>query len=69
VVQRPQSGIHFRRQDAFTKALRAWTPDRLAKVMAMLAEASLDARKQSDLAETIAQRALMQIARGAARKE
>src|SRR4029077_6851746 len=69
VVQRPQSGIHFRRQDAFTKALRAWTPDRLAPAWAMRAEASLDARKQSDLAETIAQRALMNIARGAARKE
>src|SRR5205823_990182 len=69
VVARPQSGIHFRRQDAFTKALRGWTPERLAKAMSMLAEASLDARRQSDLAETIAQRALMQIARSAARRE
>ena len=67
VVERPQSGIHFRRQDAFSKALRAWTVERFAKVMAMLAEASLDARKQSDLGDTIAQRALMQIARGAGR--
>lgn len=64
LVQRPQSGIHFRRQDAFTKALRAWTPERLAKVLTMLGEASLDARRQSDLATAIAQRALMQIARG-----
>jgi len=68
VVERPQSGIHFRRQDAFTRALRAWTPDRLARAMSTLAQASLDARKQSDLAETIAQRALMQIARSAASK-
>jgi hypothetical protein len=37
--------------------------------MAMLAEASLDARKQSELAETIAQRALSLIARSAARRE
>jgi DNA polymerase-3 subunit delta len=69
IVQRPQSGIHFRRQDAFNKALRAWTPERLARAMAMLAEASLDARKQSELAETIAQRALSLIARSAARRE
>ena len=58
IVRRPQSGIHFRRQDAFTKALRAWTPERLARVMSMLAQTSLDARKESDLGETIAHRAL-----------
>src|SRR3989440_7153148 len=52
LVQRPQSGIHFRRQDAFTKALRAWTPERLAQVMAMLAEASLAAHRQAHLADT-----------------
>ena len=69
VVERPQSGIHFRRQDAFSKALRAWTPERLGRVISSLAEASLDARKQSDLGDTIAQRALMQIARGAGRRE
>jgi DNA polymerase-3 subunit delta len=67
IVHRPQSGIHFRRQDAFTKALRAWTSERLAKAMAMLAEASLDARQQSGLAETIAHRAVMTVARGVGR--
>jgi hypothetical protein len=36
--------------------------------MAMLAQASLDARKESDLGETIAHRALMLIARGAGRR-
>jgi DNA polymerase III subunit delta len=69
VIARPQSGIHFRRQDAFTKALRAWTPERLARAMSMLAQTSLDARKESDLGETIAHRALMLIARGAGRRE
>ncbi len=69
LVQRPQSGIHFRRQEAFAKALRAWTPERLTKVIAMLGKASLDARRQFDLAATIAQRALMQIARGASARE
>ena len=68
IVRRPQSGIHFRRQDAFIKALRAWTPERLARVMSMLAQTSLDARKESDLGETIAHRALLLIARGAGRR-
>jgi len=57
--------IHFRRKATSEKALRAWTSERLAKVMAMLAEASLDARRQSDLSDTIAHRAVMTIARGA----
>jgi len=69
IVARPQSGIHFRRQDAVTKALRAWTPERLTRAMAMLAQASLDARKESGLGDTIARRALMLIARGAGRRE
>jgi DNA polymerase-3 subunit delta len=69
LVERPQSGIHFRRKDAFTKALRAWTPERLAGAMAMLARASLDARKESDLGETIAHRALMLVSRGAGRRD
>ena len=50
--------IHFRRKPLVEAALKAWTAERLARVMAMLAEASLDARMQSDLAETIARRAL-----------
>jgi DNA polymerase-3 subunit delta len=69
VVARPQSGIHFRRKQAIEIALKTWTSERLARAMTMLAEASLDARKESDLGDTIAQRALMQIARAAARRE
>ena len=66
-VVESQPGIHFRRKPLIEAALKAWTSERLAKAMSMLAEASLDARKQSDLGETIAHRALMQITRGAAR--
>jgi len=69
IVGRPQSGIHFRRQDAFTNALRAWSPERLARMLSMLAQASLDARKESAIGETIAHRALMLIARAAGRRE
>lgn len=68
IVERPQSGIHFRRKDAFAKALRAWSPERLTKVMAALGQASFGARLQSDLSGTIAHRALMTIARGAAQR-
>jgi DNA polymerase-3 subunit delta len=70
IVRRPQSGIHFRRHDTFTRALHAWTPERLQRVLAMLAQTSLDARKakRPELAETIAHRALMLIARGAGRR-
>ena len=45
IVRRPPCKIHFRRQDAFTNALRAWTPERLARVMSMLAQTSLAARR------------------------
>ena len=66
-VERAQPPVHFRRKQSYEKALRAWTAERLAKVMSMLGEASLDARLQSDLGETIARRALTTIARGAGR--
>ena len=65
---RVQPPIHFRRKPLVEAALKSWTSERLVKAMAMLAEASLDARLQSDLAETIAQRALTTIARSAAQR-
>jgi DNA polymerase-3 subunit delta len=69
-VEQMQPPIHFRRKTLIEAALKAWTSERLARAMSMLAQASLDARKQSDLGETIAHRALMLIARGAgARRE
>ena len=40
-----QPPIHFRRKPLVETALKAWTSERLAKAMAMLAEASLDARR------------------------
>ncbi len=63
-VEQAQPQIHFRRKPLVESALKTWTTDRLARAMTMLAEASLDARVQSALAETIAHRALMLIARG-----
>ena len=69
MTERVQPPIHFRRKTLIETALRHWTTDRLAKAMAMLAEASLDARRYADLAETIAQRAMTVIARSAARRD
>jgi DNA polymerase-3 subunit delta len=67
-VEQVQPVIHFRRKPVVEKALKIWTSERLAKAMAMLAQTSLEARVHSGLSETIAQRALMLIARGAAQR-
>jgi DNA polymerase-3 subunit delta len=68
VVERAQPPIHFRRKPMIEAALKGWTSERLAKAMSMLAETSLDARRRPSLAETIAQRAMMLIARSAAQR-
>jgi len=69
VIEGVQPAIHFRRKPLVEAALKTWTAERLLKAMTMLAEASLNARLESDLAETIAQRALGMIARGAAARQ
>jgi DNA polymerase-3 subunit delta len=68
VVEHARPPIHFRRKPMIEVALKAWTSERLVKAMTMLAETSLDVRRQSGLAETIAQRAVMLIARAAAQR-
>jgi DNA polymerase III subunit delta len=60
--------LHFTRRRAVETALKAWTAARLERVMPQLAESVLDARKQTSLAEALAQRALISIA-GAARRK
>jgi DNA polymerase-3 subunit delta len=69
VLEGVQPPIHFRRRPLVEAALKSWTAGRLVKAMAMLAEASLDARLEADLSQTIAQRAMGLIARSAARRE
>jgi DNA polymerase-3 subunit delta len=61
--------VHFSRKKEVEAALRAWSPPRLLRAMAQLAEASLDARRNAALAETIAQRTLLSIAVSARRRE
>jgi DNA polymerase-3 subunit delta len=57
--------VHFSRELAVSEALRAWTPARLMRAMEQLAEASLDMRRNSPLAESIAHRMLLSLARNA----
>jgi DNA polymerase III subunit delta len=57
--------VRFNRKPAIEAALRQWNAARLAAVMAELADAVLESRqtrRNSDLAETIAERALLSIA-------
>ena len=61
--------VHFTRKDRVGAALRAWTAPRLLRAMSQLAEASLEARRNGPLAETIAQRVLLAIAVQARRRE
>jgi DNA polymerase-3 subunit delta len=61
--------LHFSRKAAVEAALTIWTSPRLARAMAQLADAALDARRQSDLAGVIAHRALLALAANARRKQ
>jgi len=60
--------LHFSRKTLVETALRQASTERLLKTIAQLAEAAFDMRKQSDLAITIAQRALLSIAVNARRR-
>ena len=64
-----QPFVHFSRKAAVESALRAWTSAKLLRAMALLAEAALEARRQSAIAELIAQRALLTLAVDARRKQ
>jgi DNA polymerase-3 subunit delta len=68
-VQGIQQFVHFSRKAAIEAALKTWTSARLERAMAELAEAALEARRQSAMAELIAQRALLALAVKARRKE
>ncbi len=61
--------VHFTRKKDVETALRAWTPARLLRAMAQLAEASLEARRNAALAEAIAQRILLSLAVNARSRE
>ncbi len=60
--------LHFSRKPLVETALRQASSERMLKIIAQLADAAFDMRKQPDLAVTIAQRALMSIAVNARRR-
>jgi len=64
-----QPFLHFSRRAAVEAALKTWTSARLERTMSQLAEATLETRKQTALADVIAQRALLAIAVNARRRE
>jgi len=68
-MKRGAPPVHFSREKDVGAALRAWTPPRLLRAMQQLAEASLDMRRNSALAEAIAQRTLLSLAVSARRRE
>jgi DNA polymerase-3 subunit delta len=68
-MKRGAPPVHFSREKDVGAALRAWTPPRLLRAMQQLAEASLDMRRNSALAEAIAQRILLSLAVSARRRE
>ena len=60
--------LHFSRKTLVETALRNTSAERMARVMAQLADAAFDMRKQSSLADVIAQRALLALAVNARRR-
>ena len=61
--------VHFSREQLVTTALKNWSTPRLERVMAQLADATLESRRQSDMAEPIAQRVLLSLAVNSRRRE
>jgi DNA polymerase-3 subunit delta len=59
--------LHFSRRSTVETALRIWTSARLERAMAQLAEAALEARRQSSLADMVARRTLLALAVNARR--
>ncbi len=64
-----RSYLHFSREKPIVTALKTWSAARLERVIAQLAEATLETRKQPDLAEAITQRMLLSLAVNARRRE
>ena len=60
--------LHFSRKDLIALALRNLSSERLSQSITQIGEATLEVRRRSQLAETIAHRALMSIAVNARRR-
>jgi DNA polymerase-3 subunit delta len=69
VLDAVQPPIHFRRKPLLETALKAWTSERLLRVMQQLAEAALEVRRQPPLADAVAERTVLSIASAARRRD
>lgn len=61
--------LHFSRKPRVEAALSAWTSERLGRAMQLLADANLNVRRTPTLADAIAHRALLDIARAGTRRD
>jgi DNA polymerase III subunit delta len=61
-LDQAQPPLHFRRKELVGTALKMWNAARLAAAMSDLAGAVLESRRKPELAEIIAERALLSIA-------
>jgi DNA polymerase-3 subunit delta len=61
-VDAVQPPLHFRRKGSIEAALKLWNAARLTVAMAELADSVLESRRNSALADTIAERALLALA-------
>lgn len=68
VIEDPALRIHFRRKPRFERALARLGPGALESALAALGEAALTARRNAALADPIAERELLALAKGARRR-
>jgi DNA polymerase III subunit delta len=68
IVADPQLRIHFRRQPRFERALGRFGPAALERSLASLGAAALSVRRSAALAEPIAEREILALARGNKRR-
>lgn len=68
VVDDPALRIHFRRKPHFERALGRFAPAQLERALTALGEAALAARRNAALADAIAERELLALAKGARRR-
>ena len=59
--------VHFRVAEAMRRQIGRWPPRRLATAMAITLEAEIDCKTTGNPAEAVCSRALMRVARAAAR--
>jgi DNA polymerase-3 subunit delta len=69
LLRRATPAIHFSRAKAVRTALEIWPSSRLERLIGQLGDTSLEVRKNSKLAYSIVQRALISIATAARRRE